>query len=270
MPHGALLQHAGIKEDASRLGGRMLTNLAVVLFRPKFSENVGATARAMANMGCPDLIVVAPQNFDEGRARALATSKGQLVLDRTTFTDDLAQALAPFGTVYGTTARTGGWRTGLLSPETAAVRAVEGLESGIRTAVLFGPEDQGLTNEETKVCSRLVTIPTQDGATSLNLAQAVLIVLYEFLKASRARPDQRGQGPDAARPATHQEREVLLANLQETLAAIDYLPDQNADYWMLPVRRFLTRLNLNRSDFNLLMGVCRQVKWAASRKIEPQ
>jgi tRNA/rRNA methyltransferase len=272
----------------------MLSNLAVVLFRPKFSENVGSTARAMANMGCRDLIVVGPQDFDEGRARALATAKGQLILDRMTLASDLSQALAPFGTVYGTTARTGGWRTGLLTPETAAARAIEGLRAGTRIALLFGPEDQGLTNDETMVCSRLVTIPTSDEATSLNLAQAVLIVLYEFLKASRIGPCQSEADPDTepqplepasaaatigdvssghgaselSRAATHQEREVLFANLRETLTAIDYLPDQNTDYWMLPVRSVLTRLKLKRSDFNLLMGVCRQVKWAVERKKE--
>lgn len=295
----------------------MLRNLAVVLFRPKFSENVGSTARAMANMGCSDLVVVAPQEWDEGRARALATAKGQDILDRMTVVDDLASALAPFEAVYGTTARTGGWRKGLLSPETAALRAVEGLRAGARVAVLFGPEDKGLTNDETKVCSRLLTIPTSEEASSLNLAQAVLIILYEFRKAATAKPvrphapgvrDEDGspavhapgeggvtdlpcppeQGandgaqaadpgtnapdggprspwPGESRQTTHQEREALFANLQETLLAIDFLKEDNPDYWMLPVRGFMDRIRLKRSEFNLLMGICRQVKWAVGK-----
>lgn len=284
----------------------MLTNLAVVLFRPKFSENVGSTARAMANMGCCELIVVSPQEWDEGRARALATAKGQDILDKMKVVEGLEQALAPFETVYGTTARVGGWRKGLLTPETAASRAVAELKSGAKVAVLFGPEDKGLTNDETKVCGRLVTIPTAEEASSLNLAQAVLILLYEFMKASLAKP-RRGAASQAAegesmglensvehpgsdalcspatripagqvgnagatqstsRAATHKEREALFAKLRETLLAIDFLKDDNPDYWMLPIRAFVERVKLKRNEFNLLMGFCRQVKWAVGRK----
>jgi tRNA/rRNA methyltransferase len=244
----------------------MLTNLAVVLFRPKFSENVGSTARAMANMGCSTLILVSPQDFDLGRARALATAKGSDILAKMRVVDDLAQALAPYETVYGTTARVGGWRKGLISPETAAVRGMEAIHAGGRAALLFGPEDKGLTNDETKVCGRLINIPTSDEATSLNLSQAVLILLYEFMKAAQVAPagessEQLGQ----LRAATHSEREALFANLRETLTAIDFLKDDNPDYWMLPVRGFVERVRLSRSEFNLLMGVCRQVKWAMGK-----
>lgn len=245
----------------------MLTNLAVVLFRPKFSENVGSTARAMANMGCSKLILVSPQDFDLGRARALATFKGSDILENMLVVDDLGQALAPYDTVYGTTARVGGWRKGLLSPEAAAARAVQGLRAGGKAALLFGPEDKGLTNDETKVCGRLINIPTSDEATSLNLAQAVLILLYEFMKAAQAEPARREHsGPlPEARAANHSEREALFANLRETLTVIDFLKDDNPDYWMLPVRAFVERVRLNRSEFNLLMGVCRQVKWAVGK-----
>lgn len=275
----------------------MLDQAAVVLFRPKFSENVGSTARAMANMGLGRLIVVDPQDFDMGRARALATAKGEAILESMIVTADLQSALAPFETVYGTTARAGGWRKGLLAPDTAASRLAETLRSGGRAAVLFGPEDKGLTNDETKVCGRLVMIPTAGEASSLNLAQAVLIILYELRRAALAPagrgregapesmeegelgtpPGQEDAGsatqegaafpePDAfARQASHKEREALFANLKETLTAIDFLKDDNPDYWMLPVRAFIERIRLKRSEFNLLMGVCRQVKWAVGK-----
>ncbi len=265
----------------------MLANLGVVLFRPKFSENVGSAARAMANMGCRTLIVVDPQDWDEGRARALATAKGQDVLDAMRIVPTLAEALAPFQAVYGTTARQGGWRKGLLTPETAARRALPVLRQGGGVALLFGPEDKGLTNDETKVCTRLVTIPTAVEASSLNLAQAALILLYEFFRAATARPapaqaeepsPEFGEPADAAtaaateaapeairgvRAATHQEREALYANLREALSAIDFIKDDNPDYWMLPVRAFVERVGLKRAEFNMLMGLCRQIKWAA-------
>ncbi|GFK95672.1 tRNA (cytidine/uridine-2'-O-)-methyltransferase TrmJ [Fundidesulfovibrio magnetotacticus] len=247
----------------------MLNNLGVVLFRPKFSENVGSAARAMANMGCRDLVLVDPQDFDPGRARALATAKGQEILETMRVVPDLAQALAPYEAVYGTTARTGGWRKGLLTAETAARRGVETLRQGGRVALLFGPEDKGLTNDETKVCSRLVTIPTDAEATSLNLAQAALLVLYEFLKASRATPAPAAFEP-GSRQATFDERESLFAALRETLLAVDFLKADNPDYWMLPVRSFVERIRLKRAEFNLLMGVCRQVRWAVGQRDKAQ
>jgi tRNA/rRNA methyltransferase len=272
----------------------MLDQAAVVLFRPKFSENVGSAARAMANMGLTRLIVVDPQEYDPGRARALATIKGEPILESMAVAADLESALAPFETVFGTTARAGGWRKGLLAPDTAAARLADTLRAGGRVAVLFGPEDKGLTNDETKVCGRLVMIPTAQEASSLNLAQAVLIILYELRRAvlapagrkRRAEPfEEEGgnaadepsaspSGPDPADPArlaSHKEREALFANLKETLSAIDFLKDDNPDYWMLPVRAFIERIRLKRSEFNLLMGVCRQVKWAMGKnKGEPR
>lgn len=249
----------------------MLSNLAVVLFRPKFSENVGSTARAMANMGCRRLIVVAPQDWDEGRARALATLKGHEILETMTVAPDLATALAPFQHVFGTTARVGGWRKTLLTPETAAARGVECLREGEGVAVLFGPEDKGLTNDETKVCGRLVRIPTSEEASSLNLSQAVLVILYEFMKAASARPQAEGAfAGTEGRAATHKEREALFDNLRETLSAIDFLKDDNPDYWMLPVRAFVERVRLKRTEFNMLMGVCRQIKWAMGAKGTPK
>jgi tRNA/rRNA methyltransferase len=128
-------------------------------------------------------------------------------------------------------------------------------------ALVFGPEDAGLTNQETQLCGRLVNIPTADEATSLNLAQAVLVMCYEIFKTAVGIAGDV-PGPTPARAATHAERESLFAVLRETLLSIDFLKADNPDYWMLPVRRFIDRVGLKRQEFNLLMGVCRQIKWA--------
>lgn len=242
----------------------MLDNLAVVLFRPKFPENVGAAARACVNMGCTELILVAPRNWDVERALPMATVKGAPLVKSARITDTLAEALAGFEHVYGTTARTGGWRKGILNP----VRAAEGINghraAGARVAVVFGPEDRGLTNAETEVCGHLVTIPTTD-ASSLNLAQAVLVILYECFSRAQERPFGARREPAAHNLATHEEQELLFRTMQDALSAIDFLKDQNTEYWMLPVRRFLQREPLKRAEFNMLMGVCRQVQWIADK-----
>lgn len=238
----------------------MLDDLAVVLFRPKFSENVGSTARACLNMGVENLILVDPYKFDMDKALPLATAHARHVLEGARIVETLAEAVEGFTAVYGTTARTGGWRKGIMTPGTMAGVVNDRLRSGGKVAIVFGPEDRGLTNEETSICSGLMTIPTSRECTSLNLSQAVVVVLYECFKKSLDKPFVP-DGPPEERATTMQEQEALFSNLQESLLAIDFLKDDNPDYWMLPVRRFFTKINLRRNEFNLLMGVCRQIQW---------
>ena len=87
-----------------------------------------------------------------------------------------------------------------------------------------------------------------------------MVVLYECFKRSLETPFVP-DGPPQERPTTVQEQEALFDNLQEMLLAVDFLKDDNPDYWMLPVRRFFSKINLKRNEFNLLMGVCRQIQW---------
>ncbi len=243
----------------------MLDNLSVILFHPKYPENIGSVARACLNMGCEDIVLVAPRNFNMEKALPLATAHARHLLERTRIVETLEEAVNGFNAVYGTTARTGGWRKGIMAPTTMAAAADEKMRDGGRVAVLFGPEDRGLTNEETKICTGLVTIPTSWDDTSLNLSQAVLIILYECFKRSLDKPFTPA-GPPEERLTTVEEQEVLFENLREVLLDIDYLRDTNTEYWMLPVRRFMSRINLKRNEFNLLMGICRQIRWATGKK----
>lgn len=242
-------------------------NLAIVLQKPKFPENVGASARACVNMGCPNLIVVSPQNWNMDRAMSLATPKGADVLRQMRVGDNLAEELADFSVVYGTTARTGGWRKGVSTPAHAAPSICEQLSDGERVAIVFGPEDRGLLNDEISICGQLLCIPTMEDASSLNLAQAVLVMLYECFKYKPGKPF-RPTGSLKSRLATHDEQERLYTTLHETLLNIEYFRDHNTDYWMLPAKRFLNRVGLRRNEFNLLMGICRKMNWMADRKKE--
>ena len=238
--------------------------LHIVMVGTKFAENVGSAARACANMGCPNLILVRPANWDEDRARSLATGTGQEVLRRMRIVSTLEEAVQDMAAVYGATARGGGWRKGILTPAKAAPLMHEVMQQAEPVAIVFGPEDRGLTNEETSVCSRLVTIPTASEHTSLNVSQAIMVFLYECFVKSPG-PVFRPAGPTESRLATHGERETLYATLQDTLTRMDFLKGDNPDYWMLPVRRFLERSPLRRHEFNLLMGVCRQVQWLVGK-----
>lgn len=241
-----------------------LSQLKVVLFRPKYAENVGSVARAMLNMGARSLVLVDPQGYEADRAAPLATNHARHILDSAQIVGTLAEALSGTALAVGTTARTGGWRKGLLTPAKAAPEVHSRLAAGGSVALVFGPEDRGLTNDETSLCDQLVMIPAHPDCTSLNLSQAVLILLYECFQYSLTRPFEP-KGPPTERDASFQERQALFAAMQEALSAIDFLKDQNVEYWMLPVRRFFSRFCLRRNEFNLLMGICRQVRGVAER-----
>ena len=242
--------------------------LRVVLFRPKYAENVGSVARAMLNMGARNLVLVDPQGYELERAAPLATTHARHILEGARVVGTLAEALAGASLVIGTTARTGGRRKGLLTPAKAAPEVCARLNEGGEAALVFGPEDRGLTNEETSLCDQLVMIPAHPDCTSLNLSQAVLILLYECFQYSLTKPFEP-KGPPTERDASFEERQALFTSMQEALTAIDFLKDQNTEYWMMPVRRFFSRFRLRRNEFNLLMGICRQVRGVAARAERP-
>lgn len=249
----------------------MLTNLCVILVRTRFPENIGMTARAMANMGASRLVLVQPERWDREKAAALATPQGLALLDSIELADSLEPIVASFSLAIGATARSGGWRNDLLSPEKAAGQARAAAREGGSVALVFGSEDKGLSNAEVEMCNRLVTIPTSTEHCSLNLAQAVLVLLYECMKADMALPFDAGNGQagrDWTRPArsagsrraTLEEERLLFSVLQETLQAIDHLPMDNTSWFMQPMRRFLRKNRLRKHEFDMFMGICRQMR----------
>lgn len=233
---------------------------AVILCRTKYSENIGSAARACANMGCEEIVLVNPQNFDPDKAAPLATGKGMRILEKARQESTLEAALADYHDIYATTARVGGWRKGVMRPDQAAGEMAESMGQGKELAVVFGPENTGLTNQEVEMCGRLICIPTSSDAWSLNLSQAVLIVLYEAFKKGppgEFRRQDRGRAP----VITHSERQVLYDHIQKALLDMDYLHPENPDYFMMAMKRFLNGIDFRRNEFDLLMGVCRQIGW---------
>ena len=173
----------------------LLRGLDVVLVQTRFPENIGMAARACVNMGCGHISLVEPERWLRDKASPLATPKGQALLDGITVHSGLAEAVADSALVIGTTARRGGWRQSLLSPERCAEEVADCLRQGGRVSLVFGPEDRGLDNAAITHCHRLVCIPTDPAASSLNLAQAVLIVLYACAAAVREGDRRAATGP---------------------------------------------------------------------------
>jgi tRNA/rRNA methyltransferase len=241
----------------------LLHGLDIVLVKTRFPENIGMVARACANMGCTSLSLVAPERWDRAKAAPLATARGQAILDGLAVCHSLPQALAQSVLVLGTTARTGGWRQALLGPEQAALLVAAALGNGDRVSLVFGSEDRGLVNEDILHCQRLVSIPTDAAASSLNLAQAVLIMLYECARAVRtASLGRRARASAVPREPslTAVEQEKLLKTVHDLLLQIDYLHGDNPEYFFMPWRRFFGRTKLLRHEYDALMGCCRQIR----------
>ena len=238
-----------------------LDNIAIVLCRPRFPENIGAAARAMCNMGLGELLVVEPENCDLTRVLKMATHAAVEVVERMESHPSLQQALAPFGMVVGTTARLGKQRQVIESPARLAQRLVP-LSRENRIAIVFGPEDRGLTNEDIRLCHWLVNIPTADFA-SLNLAQAVMIVCYELFGACR-----QDSAEHMPRLATRRELDGMYEEVKDILLRISFIQPDHPDYWMNRIRHFFTRMQLRAGEVSIVRGICRQIRWYGTKRFQ--
>ena len=236
-----------------------LPNVTIVLHQPRYSENIGAAARAIRNMGVGQLAVVAPPSYEVEKALKLATHAAAGVVQQLQRYTTLAEALEHFQYVVGTTARTGGQRQTVHDPANMAQRLID-ISHNNRVAIVFGPEDSGLTNEDIRLCHALVTIPTAEFS-SVNLAQAVMIMCYELMRAGRTR-----KGAFAPRLASRHELNGMYAQLKEILVRIDYIKADNADYWMNRIRSFFNRLPLRSREVSVIRGICRQINWYGQKK----
>ncbi len=229
-------------------------NVSVILCRPRYPENIGAAARAMRNMGFDQLIVVDPQNCDLTRILKMATHAASDVVEQMQVYAELQTAIVPFNYVVGTTARLGGQRQSVIPADKLASELAAITENN-RVGLVFGPEDRGLTNEDLRLCHRLVTIPTAEFS-SLNLAQAVMIICYEL------RRDQTAASkPFVPRLANRHELDGMYAQLKEVLVKISYIQPDNPDYFMNNIRQFGTRLKLRAKEVSIIRGICRQINW---------
>ncbi len=246
--------------QSERAAGVRLDRVAIVLFRPRLPENIGAAARAACNMGLSRLIVVQPLSLDEERMAMMATGHAVRLLADMEVYDDLARALAPFQYIVGTTARLGGIRDTYDNPREMAARLID-ISAHNDVALLFGPENFGLTNEELPFCHALVTIPTGE-CSSLNLAQAVMVMAYELFMAGSARPRF------VPRLANSRELESMYDMLQETLVKINFISHQNPEHWMFNVRRLFSRHGLRAREAQVIKGICRQIDWYVGKRLE--
>ena len=238
----------------------LLSQVAIVLVRPKFAENIGSAARIAFNMGVNRLIVVRDELPDREAMAKMATHKAAHLLDNMELHTELEAALAPFSVIIGTTARLGKKRTLEKTPRDVVEEVIPELVNN-QLAIMFGPEDTGLTNDELKFCRHISSIPTADFA-SLNLAQAVAIHCYELYY-------QVVHAPQAfipkAQTASSFELEGMYTHLEEALLCVDFLEEKSHTYYMNTIRQFLARIRLSSKEAKIIRGICRQFLWFQGR-----
>ncbi|MHB8149418.1 MAG: RNA methyltransferase [Desulfobulbia bacterium] len=242
----------------------LMGQAAIVLVSPKFAENVGSAARTAANMGIGRLILVCREVPDRERMLTLATAKAAHLIDTLEHHRELGEALAPFGWVLGTSARQGRKRTTVNSPRQLMGEVLPQLKNN-RVALLFGPEDRGLANEELRYCNQITTIPTVDFS-SLNLAQAVAILCHELHYSVLDAVSRNAFPISAPKQGDKQELEAMFGHVEEMLAAIGFLKNGEDDYWMKSIRQFLGRIGLKSKEIKIIRGVCRQLLWQDRQK----
>ncbi len=237
-----------------------LDNITIVLHRPKYAGNIGSVARCAKNMGLRNIVVVTREEPDREKIRQMSTHLAVDVVERIRFVERLDEALGGFHWIVGTTSRTGSMRQPTGTPREVAETLVN-LSQNNRVAVLFGPEDIGLTNDELKYCQALMTIPTSERLRSLNLSHAVMIVCYEIFLASTGVPDRF-----KPRLAPSVELEGMYRQIQDLFVRIGFINPQNPDYWMMNVRRFFARVDLRSRDVKMIRGLCRRIDWSLKDK----
>ena len=222
----------------------------IVLVRPQLAENIGKAARAMLNFGLTELRLVAPRDGWPNPAAAPASSGADQVLADAALYPDLASAIADCPTVYATTVRKRGVTKPVVTPEQAArdIHAGAG-----RTAILFGPERSGLETDDVAVARSIITVPINPAFGSLNLAQAVILVAYEWSKhVALAQPPETELPP----PAPQEELDGMIAQLDAMLGETGYFfPPDRAPAVRRTLRTLLTKPAWSSQEVRTMRGV---------------
>jgi TrmH family RNA methyltransferase len=242
--------------------------VAVVLVRPREEGNVGAAARAMANMGLARLILVEPAAPLGPTARAFAVG-ARSVLDGCSRVESLREALAPFPRVVGTTStRDRRQAVPLIGPRELPERLAADPQ-GTPVALVFGPEVGGLTNEELAYANLVVSVPCAPLQPTLNLAQAVLILAYELYQAKRGEPrplagvaGAKAPADGTDPPATSAEVDGLFDHAAAVLRRIGFERDSTFPGVLRDLRAAAARARLSQREAAVLRGICRRAEHA--------
>jgi tRNA/rRNA methyltransferase len=233
----------------------------IVLVRPQLGENIGKSARAMLNFGLTEMRLVAPRDGWPNPSAGPAASGADVVLERAEVFDTLQEAIADCSNVYASTVRRRDLVMPVLTPD-AMARGIAA--SSARSAILFGPERSGLETEDVALANAIVTVPINPEFGSLNLAQAVILLAYEWSKSS-----QLAVPPDKPQEecAPHAELEGLIRQIEEELDAKGYFhPPSRTQATKNTLRTIFTKARWSSREVKAVRGVVRALAEATRRR----
>ena len=247
---------------AAKMGARP----AIILVRPQLGVNIGTAMRAMANFGLDEMRIVAPREGWPNPHVEAAASKAQSRMRSLELYDDVPAAIAEFNWVCATTARQRDLTTPVLTPREMVAEIARRQDLGEKCAVLFGPEKSGLTNDDVVLADATVMIPVRPDFASLNLAQAVLIVAYEWMNhvgtatlgrvSTYEKPRDSGFHPQIGRAATKDELMGFFEHLEGALDAQGFLyPPEKRPTMVRNIRSMFTRMGATEPEVKTLRGI---------------
>lgn len=239
-------------------GRHPLRNVRVVLVNPLYGGNVGAVCRAMMNMDLRNLSIVRPKwdLFDEDIRKM--SMEAYTIYENAQRFETLEEAVADCAMVAVTSARTGLYRDHSHTPRELMPTMLD-VAAEHPAAVVFGAEDRGLLNDQLKIGTHILQIPSSTSYSALNLSQAVMVCAYElYLATKRFVPSSERSGL-----ASNDMRERMLASWEEALLSIGFMKNDKREHMMFGVRRILNRDLLSDNDVKILLGIAHQTKWAA-------
>lgn len=250
----------------------VLENVRVVLVNTSHPGNIGATARAMKNMGLKHLFLVDPHEFPSDIATWRAVSAAD-ILEQATVVPDLESAIADCGLVVGTSARSRSMPWPMLDPRECALR-VQREAVNNQVALVFGREATGLSNEELQLCHYHVQIPSDEACPSLNLAAAVMVLIHELRMAclhgafQTAVPDPDAETAYWDQPkANGRQMELFYEHLEKVMVDLEFLDPDNPRLLMARMRRLFGRVRPDDMEINILRGVLTQIEYKLKTRI---
>lgn len=238
-----------------------LEQIVIILYQPQRIVNIGGTVRALKNMGIKQLRLVQPAEYDPLVIESMA-HRSEDLLDHTSIHQTLDEALADLVFVAGTTARTRDRAQAIETPRSIAPQIIQHSQQG-RVGILFGREDNGLSNHELDRCQALLRIPTDPSYASLNLAQAVLLIAYELRLAAEDSPTT----PNSTQtPATNAQLESMFGAIEHGLWDLEFFKNQQSNGIMRRLRTLLVRAQPTERETALLSAIFRELSSLLRRK----
>jgi tRNA/rRNA methyltransferase len=241
-----------------------LNNVHIVLVEPKNPGNIGAAVRAMKNMGIPHLRLVNPVEYRHVEEQRKMGYRSQEIVNNSNEFDSLAVALGDISTVFLATTRKGKWKKDFLYPDKAAELIISRIAKE-KVAVVFGREDSGVTIDESQFANFFIRIPTAVDYPSLNLAQSVMVMVYEIFKSA----GKERESLIFPKRAEKKKYERLYNNIWSLMKSLEFREDDKGLFHR-SLKRALNRTHWTNADIAVFDRACKQVRWYIDSRLNEE